>query len=146
MEIERKWLVEEVPDLRGVKGESICQAYISTAPVIRIRQKGKRYELTVKGSGLMAREEMNLPIDELAFLRLLTKAEGRIIKKTRYVLPLENGLKVELDHFASPMEGLYLAEIEFSSVAEANAFPGLPWFGKDVTNDPKYHNSVMSKM
>ena len=114
MEIERKWLVEEVPDLRGVKGESICQAYISTAPVIRIRQQGKRYELTVKGSGLMAREEMNLPIDELAFLRLLTKAEGRIIKKTRYVLPLENG-HVLAAWFGGSREhaddvGIYMAE------------------------------------
>ena len=146
MEIERKWLVKEVPDLSNVRSETICQAYICTGPVIRVRQQGSRFILTVKGGGLMAREEMNLPLDEPTFYRLLTKSEGRIIKKTRYFLPQEDGLMVELDHFESPMDGLYLAEIEFPTVEEAKAFPGLPWFGEDVTEDIRYHNSVMSKM
>lgn len=145
MEIERKWLVREVPDLRDVKSEVMCQAYLCTSPVIRVRQEGKRFVLTVKGRGLMAREELNLPLDEVTFYRLLAKAEGRVIQKTRYYLPIEGGLTVELDHFKSPMEGLYLAEIEFPSVEEADAFPGLPWFGEDVTMDPRYHNSVMSR-
>lgn len=146
MEIERKWLVRELPDLSGAKSETICQAYLCTGPVIRVRQQGNRYILTVKGGGLMAREELNLPLDEQTFYRLLAKAEGRIIKKTRYFLPLEDGLMVELDHFESPMDGLYLAEIEFPSVEAAEAYPGLPWFGEDVTQDTRYHNSVMSRM
>lgn len=146
MEIERKWLVRELPNLSNVRSESICQAYICTAPVVRIRKQGERYILTVKGGGLMAREELNLPLDEATFYRLLTKSEGGIIKKTRYFLPLDDGLMVELDHFESPMEGLYLAEIEFPTVEAAKAFPGLPWFGEDVTEDTRYHNSVMSKM
>ena len=85
-----------------------------------------------------------LPLDKKSYEHLREKIDGRLISKVRYVIPIENGLVVELDHFESPHKGLYLAEIEFSSVEEAEAFPGLPWFAKDVTYDINYHNSVMS--
>jgi hypothetical protein len=45
-EIERKWLVEELPDLSRIKGKDISQGYIavtSEGTEVRIRQKGKKY-------------------------------------------------------------------------------------------------------
>ena len=33
--------------------------------------------------------------------------------------------------------------VEFESVEEANAFTAPEWFGEDVTNDGRYHNSNM---
>ncbi len=43
------------------------------------------------------------------------------------------------------LEGITLAEVEFTSVEEANAFLAPDWFGEDVTYDSRYHNSEMSK-
>ena len=40
---------------------------------------------------------------------------------------------IELDVFDAPYETLYLAEVEFSSVNEANSFVAPDWFGEDVT-------------
>ena len=98
----------------------------------------------------MVREEYNLPLTMDAYNHLLTKADGNIITKTRYLIPLNDSilnkeLLIELDVFEGAFEGLYLAEIEFNSEEDANNFIPPNWFGEDVTFDGKYHNSKMSE-
>ncbi len=162
MEIERKFLVRELPaDLSAYQCLVIEQAYLCTAPVVRIRRQDDEYYLTYKGSGLMAREEYNLPLNEAAYKRLLTKADGNIISKKRYLIPLfepafagdhtfnkgtdAEGLKVELDIFGPPFAPLMIAEVEFPDVEMANAFIPPKWLGEDVTGNMEYHNSNLSK-
>lgn len=53
-------------------------------------------------------------------------------------------LKIELDIFQTPT-GLIMAEVEFPSVELATAFLMPDWFLEDVTNNPAYHNSNMSR-
>ena len=147
MEIARKWLINTVPcDLDQYPHHIIEQGYLNTTPVVRVRRQDELYVLTYKGGGMMAREEYNLPLDAESYQHLVAKADGHIISKVRYVIPLDDGLKIELDHFSSPIKDLYLAEIEFESVEQAEAYTPPAWFGRDVTYDPRYHNSVMSKM
>ena len=130
-EIERKWLLRSVPeDLESYPHHVIEQGYLNTSPVVRIRRQDDTYILTYKGGGLMERVEYNLPLDRDSYEHLKEKVDGVLISKTRYVIPLENGLKIELDHFKNPHEGLYLAEIEFQSVEEAKAYAAPDWFGK----------------
>ncbi len=151
MEIERKFLIRQMPaDLGIFEAKHITQGYISTDPVIRIRRTAggdaDRYTLTVKGRGLMAREELNLPLTEEAFDRLKAKIEGRIIEKTRYLIPLDGSdLVCELDVFEGDLAPLVLAEVEFASVEEAGDFAPPAWFGTDVTDDPRYQNASMSE-
>ncbi len=143
MEIERKFLIKQLPDGIGTfDSVEIEQAYVSRDPVIRVRRAGERFILTVKGRGRMEREELNLPLTAEAYVRLAAKAEGTVIRKRRYLIPF-GSYTIELDHFASPREGLWLAEVEFPSREEALAFTAPDWFGEDVTNDPQYHNSNM---
>lgn len=152
MEIERKYLVSEIPfDLSGYQKRHIEQGYLCTEPVVRIRQDNDKFELTYKSKGLMVREEYNMPLNAEAYLHLKTKADGRIISKNRYMIPLCANLMIELDIFENIFqEGtnnpLILAEVEFSDVDEANAFVPPAWFGDDVTYSSKYHNSNLSKM
>ena len=86
MEIERKYLIDTLPeDYQDYPCRHIEQAYLNTDPVIRIRKDNNKYELTYKSKGLMAREEYNLPLDEASYQHLLTKIDGRLIrKKTLY--------------------------------------------------------------
>ena len=70
----------------------------------------------------MVREEYNLPLTKESYYHLLLKADGRIITKTRYVIPIENGLFVELDIFEGDLAPLVLAEIEFPDEAFAKAY------------------------
>ena len=94
---------------------------------------------------LLAREEYNLPLTLEAYTHLKEKADGHIITKDRYVIPLENGLCIELDFFSGYLSGLILAEVEFPDEAAANAFLPPHWFGEDVTYSSEYHNSTLSQ-
>ena len=123
LEIERKFLVKRLPEnLESYPHKEFEQGYLCTSPVVRVRREGDVYVLTYKGAGMMMRRDENLPLNESAYQHLITKADGTIITKTRYVIPEKDGLKIELDIFHGVHQGLILAEVEFSSEEEANAY------------------------
>ncbi len=146
MEIERKWLLEKLPeDIGSFPPEKIVQGYICKDPVIRIRRISDRFYLTVKGRGLMTREEFEIEISKEAFDELKGKCSGRLISKTRYKVPINNGSYIaEIDVFNEPHAGLILCEVEFSSEEEALGFVPLKWFGREVTYDAGYSNAALS--
>ena len=105
----------------------------------------------------MAREEYNLPLTRDSYEHLKEKVDGRIIHKTRYVIPMncicpENAdfcsapLFLELDIFHDDLAPLILAEIEFPDEGTANTYPAPEWLGEDVTFSSAYHNSTLSRM
>lgn len=146
MEIERKYLVRRLPDdLSKYEAKKIAQGYLCTDPVVRIRRSNDNYYMTYKGDGLMVREEYNLPLTREAYEHLLPKIDGLLIAKTRYLIPLTDRLTAELDVFEGVLSALTLVEVEFDSVEEANAFVPPEWFGEDVTESGKYHNSYLSQ-
>jgi len=136
-----------LPDFDKFKYHKIEQAYLCTNPLVRVRREDETYYMTYKGSGMFAREEYNLPLNKEAYEHLKAKADGNVIGKTRYLIPLDqDGLVAEVDVFDEPFAPLVMAEVEFKSEEQANAFEAPEWFGKDVTFDGRYHNSYMSKM
>ena len=146
MEIERKYLVKTLPEhLEQYQSKKIAQGYLCTAPVVRIRRSNDDYYLTYKGEGLMVREEYNLPLTKEAYEHLLLKIDGLLIAKTRYLIPLNDHLTAELDIFEKDLAPLSLVEVEFDSIEEADRFTAPDWFGEDVTNSGKYHNSYLSQ-
>ncbi|MBQ9155299.1 MAG: CYTH domain-containing protein [Eubacterium sp.] len=146
MEIERKFLIKKLPeDIDSYPHELIRQAYISTDPVIRIRRKGESFILTVKSSGLMAREETELSISEKSFDQLMTKTEGLVIEKVRYKIPERDQLTIELDVFQGVYAGFIMAEVEFEDISQARAYLPPAWFGREVTEDTDFHNSTLSR-
>lgn len=167
MEIERKYLVPALPEgYEKYPFHQIEQAYLCTEPVVRIRRQDEEYYLTYKGKGLLAREEYNLPLTRDAYHHLLPKADGIVLTKRRYLIPLEealsaaetgcltvetagmtpetSGLIIEMDVFSGKYEGLVLAEVEFGSLEEAERFTPPSWFGRDVTMSGEYQNSKLS--
>ncbi len=146
MEIERKFTVRKLPEnLDSYPCHLIEQAYLNTDPVIRVRRQDDEFYMTYKGKGLLMREEYNLPLNEVSYYHLREKADGNIISKKRYVIPIrDSSLCVELDIFDEPFAPLIIAEVEFPDKETAEAFAPLDWFDQDVTNDPAYHNSNLS--
>ena len=63
------------------------------------------------------------------------------------MLSLEKIIAVYLTFiiFEEDLKGLVIVEVEFDSIEEANAFTSPDWFGEDVTNSGKYHNSYLSQ-
>lgn len=95
---------------------------------------------------MLSREEYNLPLTKEAFDHLLPKADGTIITKRRYVIPLENGLSAELDLFDGSFQGMVLVEVEFPDEAASRAFTPPSWFAEEVTYRKEYHNSYLSSL
>ena len=161
MEIERKFTLKHIPEnLDSYPSYHIEQAYLCTSPVVRIRKQDNEYILTYKGDGMMAREEHNLPLTEDAYYHLREKADGNIISKRRYRIPLLNPkfkegapvppanykLTIELDIFDPPFAPLIMAEVEFATKTAAENFLPPDWFDKEVTYNREYHNSYMSRI
>lgn len=144
MEIERKFLILRLPEhLDEYPKRHIEQAYLSADPVVRIRRLDDSYILTCKGSGLLVREEREMPLSAAAYRRLLPKAEGTVIEKDRYRIPC-GPYTIELDVFGGILAPLVLAEVEFPTEEEAAAFQPPDWFGTEVTYDPAYTNARLS--
>ncbi len=145
MEIERKFLIKTLPEnLESYPCRHLAQGYLCVAPVVRIRKDDEKYELTYKSGGMMARQEYNLPLTKQAFEHLKTKVDGRLIQKRRYMIPLDP-YTIELDIFEGDLAPIIIAEVEFPTIEEANAFIAPNWFSEDVTYDGRYHNSYLSQ-
>lgn len=138
-------------DLKDYPKADIEQFYISFEPVIRLRKKNDKYFLTCKSTGRLVREEIEMEVDRSAFERLKIKAEGNIIKKSRYIVPADacgipvqpdaGGIyQLEIDVFRGNLKGLHYIEIEFSTLEEAERFEAPSWFGKEVTELKGYSN------
>lgn len=147
-EVERKFLVDHVPaDLEQYPSDTIAQGYLSLDPngtQVRLRRRGYHTLLTIKSGRGLARAEEEFVIDGPRFERLWPATEGRRIEKTRYKIPLDDGLVLELDVFAGALEGLVLAEVEFDSVDAAHAFRPPEWLRPEVTEDRRYQNSRLA--
>ena len=149
MEIERKFLADPSGlTLSDYPSKEMSQGYISTDPVIRIRQSNDSFRLTVKSDGLLAREEFETDLTAEQYRQLSEKVSGIFIQKTRYLIPCpgDASLTIELDIFHGDLEGLIYAEVEFPSVEAAYAFIPPSWFLREVTEDGSYTNAALSRL
>lgn len=154
MEIEKKYQIKYLPErLESYQKKNIEQGYLCSNPVVRIRKSNEDYILTYKSkfgldqtTGTKAKvcNEVEVPLNEEGYLHLKEKADGHIIEKTRYLIPLENGLTAELDVFHGYLENLVFVEVEFPTEELAEAFTPPEWFGMDVTFDRRYTNKNLA--
>jgi len=145
LEIERKFLLMRMPDrFDTMPSVEIRQGYAEDG--LRFRQKGSRYYETRKfGMGLVA-EEHEREITEEEFDRAWPSTEARRLEKTRTEVDLGGGLVAEVDIFAGSLSGLRYVEVEFDDVESARAFDPPDWFGREVTEDPRYKNSSLARL
>ena len=148
-EIERKWLVAQVPaDAQRVPGERIDQGYLTDTEFgaeVRLRRRGDRRFLTVKSGAGLQRGELEVELTEQQFDVLWPGTQGRRLEKTRRVIPTGSaGLNVELDEYSGELSGLWVAEVEFPDEPAARAFTAPAWFGPDVTDRAAYKNRSLA--
>lgn len=149
LEIERKFLVvSKAFENEAITQTRIVQAYLNSHPErsVRVRIKGEKGILTVKGKGSesgMSRFEWEREIPLQEAESLLPLCEPGIIDKIRYEIPVGNHI-YEVDVFAGENKGLIVAEIELSS--ETENFTKPHWLGEEVTGQDKYYNSRLTKL
>jgi CYTH domain-containing protein len=140
-EIERKFLPGEVPEAaESCDPMRIEQGYLAVEKEaeVRLRRLGEETVLTAKGGSGEVREEVEIPLREEHFEELWPLTEGRRLRKVRYLIPIAEGLEVELDVFEGELEGLVIAEVEFPDERRAAEFDPPAWLGGEVTGDGRY--------
>jgi adenylate cyclase len=158
LEVERKLLVLAAPSdavlaAYATRALRIEQRYLAAAEGTEVRlrriidatgQRRFRTEKRVIATGV--REEVETPIDAATYDQLLgeTDPDRAPITKTRYEIPMADGLVLEVDVFEHP-EGLVLAEVELPSLDTPFALPD--WLGatRDVTDDARYSNAAIAR-
>ena len=146
-ETERKFLIKG--DFRPYVTCSyvIKQGYLQCDPerTVRVRIKGEKAFLTVKGMGSlsgMTRSEWEYEIPLTDAVEMLRLCAGNTIEKIRHEVPCGEML-FEVDEFTGTNKGLFLSEIELPD--EETFFDKPEWLGVEVTGDARYYNSSLSK-
>lgn len=129
MEIERKWMVQGWPQgLPLAEVFEMAQGYLCVRPTVRIRREAlqggeTKQILCFKGAGGLAREEIELEVDEETFTRLAALIGKPLVPKQRrgYTLPDGHCLEVNCVDADAPT-GFFYAEVEFDTEAEALAW------------------------
>ena len=152
-EIERKFLVNKLPkDLESYKRIEMEQGYLNSSggPTLRIRKENEEYILCYKSKIESEKctanvcKEVELPLTEISYNHLKQKIDGKMVVKTRHLIPLDDKLTAELDIFEGYLEGLKMVEVEFKEEKMADQFNPPEWFGKDVSSDYRFRNSYLS--
>lgn len=145
LETERRFLVERIPDPVPAP-QPIRQAYLTTEPAaVRVRERDGAFILTIKtGSGLV-RTEIERDLDADEFGALWAVADELRIEKRRHVIDLGEGLAAELDLYDGELAGRALVEVEFDDDDAAIQFEPPDWFGREVTDDPRYTNAALAR-
>lgn len=143
-EIERTFLVDDdsFREMASFKVH-ILQGYLNRDPerTVRIRIMNDSAFITVKGKteGFERDEfEYEIPLED--GLQMLKLCNGRILDKTRYIVPFKD-LTWEVDEYHGDLEGLIVTEVELPHSEISLTLP--PFAGKEVTGDPKYYNSQL---
>lgn len=145
-EIERKFLVNGAYKQFAHHHYLMKQGYLSLSgiSVVRVRVKGEKGYITVKGAvgegGITRREwEYEVPLQDAEEMLLL--CEDALIEKTRYLVRVGKHT-FEVDEFAGDNEGLLIAEVELDN--EEEYFEKPDWLGVEVTGNVRYYNSYLS--
>jgi CYTH domain-containing protein len=98
-----------------------------------------RAVLTIKSGRGGVRTEEELALDRRQGDALWELTEGRRVQKTRRRVRVGDAV-IEVDEYGGAVDGLLVAEVEFVDEQAARAFRPPPWFGREVTDDPRYSN------
>jgi adenylate cyclase len=145
VEVERKFLVHDPPELDETDADEIEQGYLAIGAEgeVRLRRKGERLVLTAKRGAGLSRLEAEVELDRDRFDELWPLTEGRRLHKRRHVVP-HGVLEIEVDVYDGDLEGLVVAEIEFPSEDQARRFDPPDWLAEEVTGDRRYLNETLA--
>lgn len=147
MEIEKKFLLNSRPEILDSATKVVVrQGYLIIEDgELRVRAKGEKFYMTVKGDGSLSRSEWEVEIPQWVFESLWAKTDGKQIKKTRYEIEYQ-GLTLEVDEYFGNLVGLYTLECEFESEDAANAFTLPKWAADatDVTTNKAFKNKALA--
>lgn len=144
MEIERKFLVKEMPDLSGIKPVHFERYYLNISDGIeeRIQRTNDTYSYEKKVTiDSLSRSTEKREITKEEFERIKVESTHAIIRDS---YPLSSNVSIKIYH--GEYEGLVRAEVEFSSKAEADNYTPESWMGNEISNSPLGRDSRLLQL
>ena len=147
-ERERRWLLSGSPDLTGSIAEAVIADTYFTGTRLRLRRSedGRGlsptiYKLAQKVPGPSGSPGLitNVYLKNEEY-ELLARLGGDVVAKLRYSVP-----PFVIDVFDAPLEGLVLAEAEFTTDADEAAFASPTWAVAEVTRDKRFTGGRLAR-
>lgn len=146
MEIERKWLLRQLPKKPADAKYWIEQFYVSTSPEVRLRrcvpngdyENKVPYRITIKGEGDLSRIEIQNTVSQDFYEQALDFINLEPIQKHHLEYNVD-GYKIEIAVVLN-LDPFVYAEVEFDSEEEAKNYK-FPWpelVEEEITNDESY--------
>ena len=133
-EIERKYLIKQMPNLKNIKPIRYERYYINDNidNQIRVQKKADKFilETKTKISDIEYKKEKQ-EITEQEFLKLIKDCKKLIIRDS-YLINEKPNITIKI--YYGIYKGLIRAEVEFNNEYEYSNFKIPEWFGKDITN------------
>lgn len=140
LEIERKFLLKDSSWRKDVSRTiNMQQAYLNSDDdySVRVRIEEHQANINIKSRtiGRQRNEyEYQMPLDDAK--EILSQLNKKI-SKLRHIVK-HTGLSWEIDEFTGTNEGLFVAEVELTSVDQKIDIPD--WCAQEVTDDARYYN------
>ncbi len=131
-EIERKFLVKKMPEVKGIKVEDQERYFLELGETEkRITKIDDKYVYEEKGvgNGLSAKKITGV-ISKGEFEKLKQIAIKSLVRKS-YILSKDPEVSIKV--YSGDYEGLVRAEFEFKTEKEAKNFVPPNWVGREIT-------------
>lgn len=150
--IEKKYLLNKsIEEL--IKDEkkyvNISQFYtkIRLCKEIRYRKVDDEYIKTIRTGSDVRKNIVNKKISKKIYKKAKKKKIGKILKKRRYTLKVEND-KFSIDKYEKHLKNLYIMEKSFKNLQKSQSYE-LPkalkkYIEEDVSNDNRYRNKNLA--
>ena len=134
IELERKFLVKELPNLSGSIPIQYKRYYLSEdiENQVRMQQKNEDYEIETKTRlNDKEYEKAKEKISKERFIELSQNCSKSIIRESYQISERPD---VSIKIYKMEYDGLVRVEVEFEDMEEYNSFQIPNWFGKEITN------------
>ncbi len=136
-EIERKFFVNELPDLSKLEPLHYERYYLenSNGKEVRISKVNETYIYEEKlGISKLERTTSKKEISEIEFNKLKQQQASEGLIRDSY--QLSNNPDISIKIYNGRFNGLIRAEVEFNSEEDAVSFVPLEWMGEEMTDLP----------
>jgi len=145
-EVERKFLVSELPSLENITPIKYERYFleISDFREVRIQKKWEYYgyEEKITINNLTA-EKITKEISQEKFEDLKIWAIRSIIRESYYI---SNNPEISLKKYYWDFEWLVRVEVEFKNDEEARSFKIPHWFWEEITDSPLWRDSKLVQL
>ena len=136
-EIERKFLVNDMPSLRGIRKVPQERYFIQRGELFEEGMKRKGDTYTYESKFMLSKDEKKreqIIVTQEEFET--SKSRGTsIIERDSYSLTKKSPV-ISIKKYHGTYSGLILAEVEFDTIDEMEDFIPLDWMGPEVTHTP----------